>query len=240
VAGIGAAVVTLGDSGEPTRSGQANPPPFAPSSGQAAGEAPAGPGFHPVARVSAPTTLRDRPHGRPLARVDTRTEYGSPRVLGVVDRRDGWLQVIASELPNVRRGWIPADRARTSGVPYSLRADLSRREVTVLREGRAVRRVTVAVGQPRTPTPTGRFAVTDKLEVSDPRSPYGCCALALSGHQPNIRQGWSGGDRLAIHATRSITTIGHAASLGCLRAHTSAMRWLVDTIPLGTPVFIRA
>ena len=48
----------------------------------------------------------------------------------------------------------------------------------------------------------GRFAVTDKLRTEDRAdSPYGCCALALTGHQTKLVPGWPGGDRLAIHGT---------------------------------------
>ena len=103
-----------------------------------------------------------------------------------------------------------------------------------------VLRFPVAVGGPGTPTPTGRFAVTDKLLTEDPSSPYGCCILALSAHQPHTVQGWGGGDRIAIHATDLPETIGSAASLGCLRAPAADVRRLVRSVPLGTVVTIRA
>ena len=74
----------------------------------------------------------------------------------------------------------------------------------------------------------------------DPGSPYGCCALALSGHQTKLIDGWPGGDRLAIHATPNPETVGKAASLGCMRAHTRDIRRLMRTVPAGTPVFVRA
>jgi hypothetical protein len=75
--------------------------------------------------------------------------------------------------------------------------------------------------------------------VTDPGSVYGCCVLALSGHQTRLPEGWPGGDRLAIHATRDIGGIGHRVSLGCMRARSADGRWLILNVPLGTPVFIR-
>ena len=59
----------------------------------------------------------------------------------------------------------------------------------------------IAMGGASTPTPTGRFAVTDKILFRNARGPYGCCALALTGHQPRLPSGWKGGDRIAIHST---------------------------------------
>ena len=100
--------------------------------------------------------------------------------------------------------------------------------------------MTVTIGGPRTPTPTGRFSVTDRLVVKDPSSPYGCCVLALTGHQTRLPPGWPGGDRLAVHANRDPATLGEARSFGCLRGDPGQVRWLVDRVPLGTPVFIRA
>src|SRR6266511_4179706 len=132
-----------------------------------------GPGFL-TTRVTAPVVLRAHPRGRALARVGARTGFGSPRVLAVVRQRGNWLAVIAGELPNGKLGWIPARRARLTRVTYSLHADLSRRRLTVRRDGRTVRRITIAVGRPGAETPTGRFAVTDSLGVRDPGSPYGC------------------------------------------------------------------
>ena len=40
----------------------------------------------------------------------------------------------------------------------------------------------MAIGTPGAPTPTGRFAVTDRLVTNDPAGPYGCCILALSAN----------------------------------------------------------
>jgi len=172
--------------------------------------------------------------------VGTLTGYGSERVLAVVARRGRWLGVLSDHVPNSRAAWVPADAVELLHEPYRLDVDLSARRVTVRREGRAVRRVRVAIGKPGTATPTGRFAVTDVLRIGRGYGPYGCCAIALTGRQPNVPQGWSGGDRLAIHGTTAGGSIGTPASNGCLRATEADMRWLVKRIRLGAPVRIRA
>ena len=197
-------------------------------------------GRYPTARVLKVTRLRATPGGRKLMWIGTRTEFDSPRVLSVTARRGGWLRVLASERPNGRSAWIRESMVRLAGTDYSIHVDRSARRLTLRRKGHAIRSFPVAVGRPGTETPTGRFAVTDKLHPADPGSPYGCCAVALSGHQTKLIDGWPGGDRLAIHATPNVETVGRAASLGCMRGRTADVRRLMRRVPVGTQVFIRA
>jgi lipoprotein-anchoring transpeptidase ErfK/SrfK len=191
-----------------------------------------------TARLLRATTLRATPGGRSLARLHRRTEFGSAKVLGVVRRRAGWLQVLTPELANGRSGWIRASTARLAATDYSLHVDRSHHTLAVRDGGRLLRRFKIAVGRPDTPTPLGRYAVTDRLRTGRADSPYGCCALALTGHQTKLLPGWPGGDRLAIHATPNPETIGLAVSLGCMRAPTAQMRWMMRRIPPGAPVFV--
>src|SRR4051794_20459243 len=187
-----------------------------------------------------PAVLRARPGGRRLARLPTKTGFGSPRILAVVGSRGTWLRVLTDALPNGSSGWISSRDGLMYPVDWEVHVSLGRREVTVRRGGRVVQRFPVAIGRPGNSTPTGDFAVTDKVRMKDPGGPYGCCALALTAHQPNIPQGWGGGDRVAIHGTNQPGTVGYAASLGCLRALEADVKRLVRTVPLGAPVHIRA
>ncbi len=197
-------------------------------------------GRYLVALVDRSTVLYARPRGRPLVRIEKRTEFGTQRWLSIVKERRGWIAVTVPELPNGRFGWMKAENAaEIRPVNWALRADVSRRSLVVERGGRVIKRIPVAVGVAGHPTPPGRYGVTDRLRVNEPGSPYGCCVLALTGHQTQLPAGWPGGDRLAVHATSSPGSIGLAASLGCMRVHTADARWLVRKIPIGTPVFIR-
>jgi hypothetical protein len=193
-----------------------------------------------TAYVPKPTVLYREPGGKKRIRITAKTEWGSPRVLGVVEQRGGWLGVQAAELRNGEIAWVRRRDARVDCVNWSLHADLSKRMLFVRRDGRTVRKMRVAIGRPANPTPKGRFTVTDKLRVTDPNSPYGCCVLALSGHQTNLPDYWPGGDRLAVHATTEESSIGDPVSLGCLRTVSIRARWLIETVPLGSPIFIRA
>jgi hypothetical protein len=198
-----------------------------------------GPGPGPFgAQLLRPTALRARPGGRVLARLPRRTEFGSAQILAVARRRAGWLAVRTPLLSNGQVGWVRAADARLLHEPWTLEVDLSERRLVARRDGRARFSIPVAIGAAGTPTPTGRFGVTDRLAMSG--TTYGCCALALSGHQPNIPQGWGGGDRIAIHGTTATGSIGTPASHGCLRASGTGMRRLMAVIPLGTTVRIHA
>jgi hypothetical protein len=196
---------------------------------------------HAVAIVRRSVPLRTRPNGRMIARARRWTEFGDQRVMSIAQQRGPWLGVVATERPNGKLAWINikhrglAFRRR----PYSLHADLSGRWVELRKHGRRIRRFSVAIGRPGSPTPTGRYAVTDKLHGATYGSYYGCCILALNGHQTNLPPGWTGGNRLAIHGTNAPGTIGTAASAGCLRAADADLRVLMRRVPLGTPVFIR-
>ncbi len=198
---------------------------------------PPGPGAL-VALLTHPTTLRATPGGRSLAHLATRTQFGSPETLLVVRRVPGWLGVVATEAGNGHISWIAQGAASLSRVTWELRVSLSDRKLTILNDGRVIERYMVAVGRSVAPTPTGSFAVTDRLVTGNPAGPYGCCILALSAHSPHAIQGWTGGDRIAIHSTPDSSSIGEAASHGCVRVTLAEGRWLLAHIPLGTPTLI--
>jgi hypothetical protein len=173
-------------------------------------------------------------------KLSARTEWGSPRIFGVVRRRGDWISVQAPELDNGEVAWMETSQARLDCVHWAMRANLKKRRLYVQHNGRTMRRFVIAVGRPGNSTPRGRFSVTDKLRVTDPGSPYGCCVLALSGHQTHLPPGWPGGDRLAVHATTELSSLGKATSLGCMRVTSAQAQWLIKTIPLGTPLFVKA
>jgi hypothetical protein len=194
-----------------------------------------------VAIVRRSVPLRERPNGGVIARAGTSTEFGSARVMSIAAQRGPWLGVVATEMPNGKLAWVHIENPGLSfrRHAYSLHADLSGRWLELRRSGRRIRRISVAVGRPGSETPTGRFAVTDKLSGGNYGLYYGCCILALNAHQPNLPPGWQGGNRIAIHGTNAPGTIGSPSSAGCLRAADSDLEILMRRVPLGTPVFIR-
>lgn len=193
-------------------------------------------------RAGGHLVVHAKPRGPVVARLGARTEFGSPTTLLVAKRRGSWLGVVTTHVANGRLGWVDsrAGALATARTRVSLALDLSARRLVVRRGDRVLRRITVGVGRPSSPTPTGRFAVTDKLPGSRYGSYYGCCIIALSAHQPKLPAGWTGGDRIAVHGTDDPGSIGAAASAGCPRARDVDLRYLMRVVPLGAPVFVRA
>lgn len=216
---------------------QAPPPAAATSTARSEPAVPGGSGAL-VAVLLHPTTLHTTPGGRTLTHLGTKTQFGSPAAFWVVRHVPGWLGVMSSQAGNNRVAWIAQSSATLSRVPWKLEVSLGARRLTVLDGNRVMARFTVAVGASDAPTPTGRFAVTDRLLTGDPEGSYGCCILALSAHSPHAIQGWTGGTRIAIHSTPETSSIGEAASHGCVRVTLPEGRWLLNHIPLGTPTLI--
>jgi hypothetical protein len=200
-----------------------------------------GPSF-PVATVRSGHRigLYSSPGGRLVQRVGDRTEFGSIRVFWV-ERVDGpWFGVPAPGFPDGQLAWIRDDRTAldVSQTHFFITADVSREQLELHYGNRILDRFPVSVGSPGSPTPLGDYSVTDGLVGKGLGPWYGCCVLALSGHQPNLPPGWIGGNRMAIHGTPG--AIGGATSHGCLRASDPDMISLFARVPLGAPVFIHA
>ncbi|MFZ1992496.1 MAG: L,D-transpeptidase, partial [Solirubrobacteraceae bacterium] len=225
-------------------------PKFAPAPGTSATTQAPAPSSHPaglklppgrgalVALLRHPAAMHAKPGGQVLAKLKLKTSFGSPQAMWVVRRSGVWLGVVSPAAGNNQVGWIPASAVSLSRVSWQLRVSLSARKLTVFDNGQVRERYTVAIGASDAPTPTGRFAVTDRLLTGDPAGPYGCCILALSAKAPHTIQDWSGGNRIAIHSTPETETIGEAVSHGCVRLTLAEGQWLINHIPLGTPAVI--
>jgi len=183
--------------------------------------------------------LRAAPGGELVRKLGPETEFSSPTVLSVQRRRGDWLGVPTPHRPNGRLGWVRMDQRQleAGSVDDAITIDLSKRKATWFSGGRVERSWTVTIGGPDTPTPIGRFAVTDTLR-GDLDPAYGCCAVALTARQPSLPPGWPGGDRIAIHGTTD-SVLGQAISNGCIRSADADVAALIGRVEPGTPVRIR-
>ena len=186
----------------------------------------------PGGACAASVALSERPGGRATVQLGATTEFGSRagarrgRAARRLARRGHERSAPTAGSPgSTARPPVAALRAHAL---VAARRPLGAHARRCAATGARVHRLRVAIGRPGSPTPTGRFAVTDKLAGERYGSYYGCCILALNGHQPNPPPGWTGGNRLAIHGTDAPAhRSARAASAGCLRAADADLRVLM-------------
>jgi lipoprotein-anchoring transpeptidase ErfK/SrfK len=118
-----------------------------------------------------------------------------------------------------------------------VRVDVSEHRLTLLKGGKVVMRTAAATGASWSPTPPGKYFVTDRVPFS-PNSYLGAFAFGISDIQLRLPPGWGGGNQLAIHGTNDPGSIGRSASAGCLRVSAKALERLKPFLKLGTPVVI--
>jgi lipoprotein-anchoring transpeptidase ErfK/SrfK len=142
--------------------------------------------------------------------------------------------------PNDVTGWVDTSELSLYVVDGKLVVDLSERSLTYFEDGEEVVETTVAIGTDRNPTPTGSFYVTDNVTLADPNSPWGPHAFGLSARSDTITE-YNGGDGIiGIHGTNRPSSIGQAASLGCIRLPNDVITRLHELVAIGTPVEIVA
>jgi L,D-transpeptidase catalytic domain len=201
-----------------------------------------------VALAVKDVTVLSRPSGGGdvVAVFPANLPWGSPTPFLIDEARrtaagDVWLRVLLPRRPNGSSGWVRRDQVRIKPVSSAVEVDLSARTASLLRDHQKVRTWRVAVGKGATPTPTGRFYVTVKLhppQISG--AAYGAWALGLSGYS-EVHQSFGTGDgQIALHGTYNPGALGLPVSNGCVRMDNEMITLLADTLPLGTPVTIKA
>jgi L,D-transpeptidase catalytic domain len=187
---------------------------------------PHGRGAYLMARV--PRTLHTR-----FGAVKPKTQFGQPVWVPVV-RYHGVRGALLVPLGpsgrivrvNLRR--MPLRWTRTRVV-----VNLALSRISVLRGRRRLGAFPIGQGTPETPTPVGRFFVTDRL-IFPPGSPYTPFAFGLSARQTHLAPTWIGGNQIAIHPG----PLGHVSN-GCIHVPLGAIALLRKVAPLGTLVIVR-
>ncbi len=128
--------------------------------------------------------------------------------------------------------------------PIRLELDLSERKVTLFRADQAVKSYPVAVGRPGWETPTGTFKIETMYRNPKWINPF-TGELIPGGESDNPlgrrwmgfwtdKQNWAG-----FHGTNSVSSIGTAASHGCVRMFEKDIEELFERVAVGTPVTVK-
>jgi lipoprotein-anchoring transpeptidase ErfK/SrfK len=196
---------------------------------------------HLIASIERSLPIKARPGGmKVIGQMPSGSRYyGVPHQAWILKRSgNGRFGKVAVPYSARRAtGWIRISGLELSRTRYSVRADLSRHLVKVLRGDKVIMRIPATTGAAASPTPPGRYFVTDRVPIPGGGS-FGTYAFGISGIQPNLPPGWGGGDQLAIHGTSDPGSIGTSASAGCLRVSERALGRLKPILGLGTPITI--
>lgn len=163
-----------------------------------------------------------------------------PLVFLVRSQHDGWVRVQLPTRPNLSSAWLRREDVRLGYTRMRVRISLRRHRLEVF-DGATLRvRSRIGVGTSVSPTPRGRYFVTDLVRPKDPSGFYGPYALGLSAHS-DVYSSFGGGDgQIGIHGTNLPSAIGSDVSHGCVRVRNAVIERLARTLPLGTPVVIAA
>jgi len=207
--------------------------------------------LHPVgsrmaafaAMVKGEAETYRRPGGARLASFGRVNENGYPTTFSIVGAvvngscGAAWYRVQLPMRPNGMIGYVrPAD-VLVQKVTTRIVVDVSERKLSFYRGAKLVLETPVAVGSPATPTPIGRFYVSQRILTTNPAGPYGPAALGVSAFS-NVLTGWAQGGPIGIHGTNEPWSIGHAVSNGCIRVPNATLKRIFDATYGGTPVVI--
>jgi lipoprotein-anchoring transpeptidase ErfK/SrfK len=126
--------------------------------------------------------------------------------------------------------------------------ELGRRTISLMEDGKVLGSWPVAIGDPATPTPTGSFAVRNKVVNPQYQSTKSGKVNPTLGAQGPLGDRWIGfhatdKDQFGIHGTPSAWawTVSSRAAVthGCVRMLTPHVRQLFEQVQVGTPVIVR-
>jgi lipoprotein-anchoring transpeptidase ErfK/SrfK len=208
--------------------------------------APAKPAPAVTAKVNAReiTAYQDAVETSPVVtKLSNMTEYDVPRTFLVTDQtsRPGWLNVLLPIRPNGASGWIKASDVALGTSDFEIKIELAAHKLTLYKLGQPILESATVIGTTKTPTPPGRFYVTDPVDLREnPNAGYGVYALGISGFSEVLTSFKGGPGQLAVHGTNNPGEVGQDISNGCVRVPNDIIMQLALQAPLGTPVTIVA
>jgi lipoprotein-anchoring transpeptidase ErfK/SrfK len=183
-----------------------------------------------------------------VTKLSKTTDYKQPRTLLAVNTKPGWWQVLLPIRPasgaykdGMPMGWVKDADVIKGQSDFALRISVSRHYLALFDSGKLVLETEVAVGKPETPTPLGKFYITDPVDLtSRPNGAYGAYALGISAFSEVLKSFNGGPGQIAVHGNGQMNTVGQNVSNGCIRVFNDVILQIAKAVPLGTPVTIEA
>jgi hypothetical protein len=129
--------------------------------------------------------------------------------------------------------------------PTFITVDREAFRLTFWKNLKPFRRYTIAVGRAGLETPAGLYKIDDKQVNPSWHVPMSPWAGSLAGQvippgpDDPIKARWMGfWNGAGIHGTDELSSLGTAASHGCIRMAIPDVEQLYDLVPLGTPIYV--
>jgi lipoprotein-anchoring transpeptidase ErfK/SrfK len=186
----------------------------------------------------------------------------SPASLNAVPGKDG-TSLVSDKLTSELRGAIESPHDRTVKAPVQtvkpqvttdqlaqkypvyLTIDRGNFQLRLWKNLKLVKTYTIAVGQQGLETPAGTYTIDDKQVNPSWHVPDSAWAGDLAGQvippgpEDPIKARWMGFfNGAGIHGTDEVSSLGTAASHGCVRMSIPDVIELYPQVPLGTPIYI--
>jgi lipoprotein-anchoring transpeptidase ErfK/SrfK len=186
----------------------------------------------------------------------------TPSSLNTVPAQDG-LSVVTGDLrsrlrsaidsPGHRTVAAPVDRVKpqvttdqlAARYPVFLTVDRGGFQLRLWKNLEVAKTYTIAVGQAGLETPAGQYSIDDKQVNPSwhvPDSPWAgdlAGKVIPPGPEDPLKARWMGFySGAGIHGTDDVSSLGTAASHGCVRMSIPDVEELYDQVPLGTPIYI--
>jgi lipoprotein-anchoring transpeptidase ErfK/SrfK len=169
---------------------------------------------------------------------ELKSEVATARILRALRQQVHNVQMPVREI---------APEVTTASLGTSIVVDISANTLQFYDGLHVVKRFNVATGTPQYPTPVGTFEIVDKKENPTWYNPapdtWGAGLPASIGPGPGnplgTRAMYLNAPGIRIHGTWDDSSIGTAASHGCIRMHVQDSEALYPLVPIGTRVIVK-
>jgi lipoprotein-anchoring transpeptidase ErfK/SrfK len=142
--------------------------------------------------------------------------------------------------PNGSLGWIDKSKLELRRNDFRIEVKLSSYELVLYEKNREVKKILIGIGSDETPTPDGTYYTLYTGKPKQAGTVYGAFVIGLSGFSEVLEEFRGNEPRLGLHGTNAPGKLGSEVSAGCIRMADADITFLVDRLPLGTPVKVLA
>lgn len=190
-----------------------------------------------AAVLSSEIAISGTPGGADQQTLPNPQASGAPLVFLVIAQQDGWLEVQLPQRPNGSTGWVAARAVEISTTSFALVVTTETNTLDLYDGGVLVETYSVATGTGGTPSPKGRFALTELLAPTN--EGYGPFAYGTTAFSDALNSFGGGPGQIGLHGTDDEASLGSDSSHGCIRMNNDDISELAARLPLGTPIQIR-